>query len=443
MKTGTPPRVAGASVDREAMERVAGDSIPTPFSFRSRQRRFPALEQVSCWVTYTNPAVHALIRESLPLSPLYSGRIVGRGPRYCPSIEDKVVRFAGRERHQIFVEPEGLSTDWLYLNGLSMSLPREVQERIVRGIPGLGRAEIVRPAYAVEYDVVLAEQLRDTLESRGVRGLFFAGQINGTSGYEEAAGQGLVAGTNAALAAAGREREFVLGREEAYLGVMIDDLVTLGTDEPYRLLSSRAEHRLLLGGDTAYSRLTPKALDVGLMGPREAEGILEREARITRVKESFRLTRLTPGRRTREELLSLGIALSEQVSLAGLLRRPEVSVEDLREWVADLLSQGEGDELRALEVGELARLRDDLRYEGVLERERVTIERVSRAEGRKIPDDFSYLGLPGLSLEAAEKLDRHRPRTLGQASRIPGVPPSAVTLVLARLVSGERRLEKR
>jgi tRNA uridine 5-carboxymethylaminomethyl modification enzyme len=443
MKTGTPPRVAAASVDRSAMERAVGDAVPTPFSFRSRSERFPALEQVDCWITYTNPAVHDLIRESLPLSPLYSGRIVGRGPRYCPSIEDKVVRFAERERHQIFVEPEGLTTDWLYLNGLSMSLPQAVQERVVRGIPGLGRAEILRPAYAVEYDVVLAEQLGDTLESRGVRGLFFAGQINGTSGYEEAAGQGLVAGTNAALVAAGREREFVLGREESYLGVMIDDLVTLGTEEPYRLLTSRAEHRLLLGADTAYARLAPKAAEVGLLAPSEAAAILEREARLERVKGSFRATRITPGRRTQDELLELGIALSEQVSLAGLVRRPEVSIEDLREWVAGLLPEGEADELRSLEVAELSRVRDDLRYEGVLDRERETIARVSRADGRKIPGGFSYRDLPGLSLEAMEKLDRHRPRTLGQAARIPGVPPSAVTLLLAHLVVREKRLEKR
>ncbi len=439
MKTGTPPRVASASVDRAAMARACGDPTPTPFSFRSRGERFPALRQVDCWVTYTTRGVHELIREALPLSPLYSGRIVGRGPRYCPSIEDKVVRFADRERHQIFVEPEGLSTDWLYLNGLSMSLPEEKQREIVRGIPGLERAVILRPAYAVEYDVIRAEQLRVTLESRDVPGLFFAGQVNGTSGYEEAAGQGLVAGTNAALVAAGREQEFVLGREEAYLGVMIDDLVTLGTDEPYRLLSSRAEHRLLLGADSAYARLTPRAAAVGLIPPREADRLLEREARLERVKESFRGTRLTPGKRTQEALEALGIPLVEQISLAGLVRRPEVVVEEIREWAAGLLSPPEAGELLLLDPGTLARLRDELRYEGVLRREREIIDRVSRAESKRIPDGFAYRGLPGLSLEAVEKLERHRPRTLGQASRIPGVPASAVTLVLAHLVSRGKR----
>ena len=438
MKTGTPPRVASASVDRAAMERAEGDAIPTPFSFRSRAERFPALRQVDCWITHTTREVHELIREALPLSPLYSGRIVGRGPRYCPSIEDKVVRFADRERHQIFVEPEGLSTDWLYLNGLSMSLPEEKQKEIVRGIPGLRRAEILRPAYAVEYDVIRAEQLRDTLEARDLPGLFFAGQINGTSGYEEAAGQGVVAGTNAALVAAGREQEFVLGREEAYLGVMIDDLVTLGTDEPYRLLSSRAEHRLLLGADTAYARLTPRAVAVGLVSAREAEQIVEREARLERVKESFRSTRLTPGRRTQAELEELGIPLVEQISLAGLVRRPEVEVEEIRAWAAGVLPPEEAAELLGLDAGILARLRDDLRYEGVMRREKESIARVSRAESRRIPDGFVFRGLSGLSLEAVEKLERHRPRTLGQASRIPGVPPSAVTLVLAHLIAREK-----
>ncbi len=443
MKTGTPPRVASASVDRSAMERAEGDAVPTPFSFRTSRERFPILRQVDCWITYTTPQVHELIREALPLSPLYSGRIVGRGPRYCPSIEDKVVRFADRGRHQIFVEPEGLSTDWLYLNGLSMSLPEEVQRRIVHGIPGLEGAEILRPAYAVEYDVVLAEQLRDTLESRAVPGLFFAGQINGTSGYEEAAGQGLMAGTNAALVAAGREREFVLGREEAYIGVMIDDLVTLGTDEPYRLLSSRAENRLLLGADSAYARLTHRAAEVGLVDLRQADEILEKEARLEGVKESFRAARLTPGRRTQEALGGLGIPLAEQSTLAGLVRRPEVAVEEIREWAASLLPAVEAEKLLSLDAAALARLRDDLRYEGVLRREKEAIERVSRAESRRIPDDFVYRALPGLSLEAAEKLERHRPRTLGQASRIPGVPPSAVTLVLAHLVAREKRLGKR
>ncbi|HEX7527645.1 MAG TPA: tRNA uridine-5-carboxymethylaminomethyl(34) synthesis enzyme MnmG, partial [Thermoanaerobaculia bacterium] len=273
MKTGTPPRVSAGTVDVSKMARAPGDARPLAFSFRSRRETFPRQRQVDCWLTHTHEAVHDLIRESLPLSPLYSGRIVGRGPRYCPSIEDKVVRFADKPRHQIFVEPEGLSTDWLYLNGLSMSLPEQIQKSIVRMINGLERAEILRPAYAVEYDMVFPEQLDVSLETRALRGLFLAGQINGTSGYEEAAGQGLVAGANAARAVTGDE-PLRLGRHEAYIGVMLDDLVTLGLDEPYRLLTSRAEHRLLLGADTAYARLTGTALAFGLMSEREAEPVL-------------------------------------------------------------------------------------------------------------------------------------------------------------------------
>ncbi len=238
-----------------------GDVAPRAFSFRSRLERFPGLRQVDCFLTHTTERTHDLIRRNLDRSPLYSGVIRGRGPRYCPSIEDKVVRFAERDRHQIFVEPEGLDTDWTYLSGLSMSLPADVQEEVVRSLPGLEQAEILRPAYAIEYDVVFPEQLDDTLAVRELPGLFLAGQVNGTSGYEEAAGQGLVAGVNAALVAKGRERApFTLGRHEAYIGVMIDDLVTLGAEEPYRLLTSRAEHRLLLGGDTAYARLAEKGL---------------------------------------------------------------------------------------------------------------------------------------------------------------------------------------
>ena len=268
MKTGTPPRVRAGSVDLSRMSRAPGDARPIAFSFRSRREIFPRQEQVDCWLTYTDEAVHDLIRKSLPLSPLYSGRIVGRGPRYCPSIEDKVVRFSEKPRHQIFVEPEGLSTDWLYLNGLSMSLPERIQESIVRMISGLEGAEILRPAYAVEYDMVFPEQLDISLETRDLPGLFLAGQINGTSGYEEAAGQGLVAGANAARAVSGDAPPLRLGRHEAYIGVMLDDLVTLGLEEPYRLLTSRAEHRLLLGADTAYARLTGTALAHGLVTER-------------------------------------------------------------------------------------------------------------------------------------------------------------------------------
>ena len=435
MKTGTPPRVHADSIDRAKTARAKGDERPRPFSFRSRGGAFPLLPQVDCWLTHTSERTHDLIRGNLDRSPLYSGAIVGRGPRYCPSIEDKVVRFPDRDRHQVFIEPEGLDTEWTYLSGLSMSLPADLQEEIVRSLPGLERAEILRPAYAVEYDVVFPEQLDDTLEARALPGLFLAGQVNGTSGYEEAAGQGLVAGVNAAAVSRGREAEpFVLGRHEAYIGVMIDDLVTLGADEPYRLLTSRAEHRLLLGADSAYARLTPRALERGLLSEEDAAPVLEREARLRRGRAALDAARLVPDRATLAELEEHGLALSEQTTAAGLLRRPDAPAS-LRGWLESRIAEP----LACLDDEGWERLVNEVRYEGFLRRERDVIERVRRAEGRKVPATFRYAGIPGLSAEAAEKLDRHRPRTLGQAARIPGVTPAAVTLLLARIGAEERR----
>jgi tRNA uridine 5-carboxymethylaminomethyl modification enzyme len=439
MKTGTPPRVRAGTVDLSKMSRAPGDPRPVAFSFRSRDEAFPLQRQVDCWLTHTNEAVHDLIRESLPLSPLYSGRIVGRGPRYCPSIEDKIVRFRDKPRHQIFVEPEGLSTDWLYLNGLSMSLPEKTQESIVRMIPGLERAEILRPAYAVEYDIVFPEQLDVSLETRALPGLFLAGQINGTSGYEEAAGQGLVAGTNAARAVAG-DPPLRLGRHEAYIGVMLDDLVTLGLDEPYRLLTSRAEHRLLLGADTAYARLTGVALAFGLVSEREAVPVLEAEARVARLHGGLNAARVRPDRATKERFAARGVSLVEETTLGGLLRRPGTDLDALEELCldTDMLDSGTAADLRALRQEERDRLVADFRYEGFIARERDAVARVALSLGRVFPDGFVFAGLPGLSREAVERLERHRPRTLGQASRLPGVTPAAVTLLLARLLSARR-----
>ncbi|MCG3192981.1 MAG: tRNA uridine 5-carboxymethylaminomethyl modification enzyme MnmG [Thermoanaerobaculia bacterium] len=438
MKTGTPPRLLRASLSTGRMEVASGDPAPVPFSFRSRQESFPGLPQMDCWLTHTSAEVHDLIRENLHHSPLYSGRITGRGPRYCPSIEDKVVRFPEKERHQIFVEPEGLDTDWMYLNGLSMSLPAFLQERIVRAIPGLEDSVMLRPAYAVEYDMVWPEQLGDTLEVRGIPGLFLAGQINGTSGYEEAAGQGLVAGTNAARRAAGQDEPFVLGRHEAYIGVMIDDLVTLGTDEPYRLLSSRAEHRLLLGADTAYARLTPLAVAAGLVSERDAEGLLRREERIREAREAFGRIKVYPDRLTQADLARYEMEISEESTVARLLKRPGLDARRAREWVLSYLA-GRGEEaagIDSLGVEGFGRILDELRYEGFVEKERSGLSRILKAQERVIPPGFAYRGMPGLSLEAQDKLERHRPRTLGQASRIPGVPPAAITLLLARLTLG-------
>ncbi len=429
MKTGTPPRVHRKSIDRTKMLRSAGDARPRRFSLRSCGEPFPRLPQVDCWLSHTNGRTHDLIRANLGRSPLYSGRIEGRGPRYCPSIEDKVIRFPERERHTIFVEPEGHGTDWTYLGGLSMSLPAELQVAIVRSLPGLERAEILRPAYAVEYDVVFPEQLEDTLETRALPGLFLAGQVNGTSGYEEAAGQGLIAGANAAsLAGGGIVAPFTLGRHEAYIGVMIDDLVTLGADEPYRLLTSRAEHRLLLGSDSAYARLVPRAVAAGLLPEEEAEPLLEREARQAVARDALGGLRVVPDRDTVAALGRLAVSLTEESTGAGLLRRPD-SPAELRGWLEERLPGPLG----GLDDEEWSRLVNDLRYEGFLHREREALERVRRAEEKKIPAGFPYAGIPGLSAEAAEKLERHRPKTLGQAARIPGVTAAAVTLLLARL----------
>ncbi|HPA53083.1 MAG TPA: tRNA uridine-5-carboxymethylaminomethyl(34) synthesis enzyme MnmG [Thermoanaerobaculia bacterium] len=429
MKTGTPPRVHRESIDRSKLLRSAGDGRPRRFSLRSRIEPFPLLPQVDCWLSHTNERTHDLIRANLGRSPLYSGRIVGRGPRYCPSIEDKVVRFPDRERHTIFIEPEGHGTDWTYLGGLSMSLPVGLQLEVVRSLPGLERAEILRPAYAVEYDVVFPEQLEDSLETRALPGLFLAGQVNGTSGYEEAAGQGLVAGANAALVAGGRiGPPFTLGRHEAYIGVMIDDLVTLGADEPYRLLTSRAEHRLLLGAESAYARLVPRAIAAGLLPEKEAEPLLEREARQAAAREALGQLRVVPDRETVATLDRLSVTLAEESTGAGLLRRPDAP-ESLRGWLEERLPGLLGE----LDEEEWSRLVNDLRYEGFLRRERESLERVRRAEEKRIPAGFRYAGIPGLSAEAAEKLERHRPRTLGQAARIPGVTAAAVTLLLARL----------
>ncbi|MGZ5427577.1 MAG: tRNA uridine-5-carboxymethylaminomethyl(34) synthesis enzyme MnmG [Thermoanaerobaculia bacterium] len=434
MKTGTPPRVRAGTVDLSKMARAPGDERPIAFSFRSRRETFPRQRQVDCWLTHTHEAVHDLIRASLPHSPLYSGRIVGRGPRYCPSIEDKVVRFSEKPRHQIFVEPEGLSTDWLYLNGLSMSFPERIQESIVRMITGLERAEILRPAYAVEYDMVFPEQLDVSLETRALPGLYLAGQINGTSGYEEAAGQGLVAGANAARAAAG-DAPLRLGRHEAYIGVMLDDLVTLGLEEPYRLLTSRAEHRLLLGADTAYARLTGTALAHGLVTEGEAAPALEAEARVARARARLTAARVRPDRATRERLSEHGIDLSEETTLGGLLRRPEADLSVLRELFAENLDRETAADLDALRKEERDRLVSDLRYEGFVARELEAVARVARSSERVFPSGFVYRGIPGLSAEAVEKLERHRPRTLGQASRLPGVTSAAVAVLLARLLS--------
>jgi len=389
LKTGTPPRVTKSSVDFTKLEEAPGDDPARPFSILTDALPLP---QVLCHLTYTSAFAHELIRSNLHRAPMYSGQINATGPRYCPSIEDKVVRFADKERHQVFVEPEGLEHPWLYMNGISTSLPPDVQDGVVRSLPGFKNATIARYGYAVEYDFVNPEQLDATLQVRGVDGLFLAGQINGTSGYEEAAAQGLMAGINALQQIRGGE-PVILRRDEAYAGVMIDDLVTLGTEEPYRMFTSRAEHRLLLGCDSVYERLSPIAERLGILDD-------ERKRRID--------SRVTRMRRAREG--------AETGAVARLARRPDFDVASAGELFAELTDE-ERDGVVAT-----------LRYAGYIERQQREAERLRADEELRIPGGMEF-ALPGLSREMVEKLSFVRPASLGQASRIPGVTPAAVAIL--------------
>ena len=419
LKTGTPPRVLRSSVDFAALDRQPGDEEPVPFSFETDAITTP---QVDCHITFTNPRTHAIIRGHLDRSPLYTGRITSVGPRYCPSIEDKVVRFADRDKHQIFVEPEGRDHPWIYLNGVSTSLPAEAQIEMVRSIRGLEEAEVARAGYAVEYDFVQPTACRHTLETRSVRGLFLAGQINGTTGYEEAAALGLIAGINAALQVQARP-PLVLSRGEAYIGVLVDDLVLKGTAEPYRMFTSRAEYRLLLDADSADLRLTGRGRDVGLVDDRRQARFAERRDGILSLTRRLESRTIRPssadGRRAEE---SLGVRIIEPTTPARLLRRSDLDIEALLRLVAD-------DVPAALRPRDQRYVANRLRYGGYIERQERDLERMRREDGRRIPPDFEYQGIPGLSSEIVEKLTRARPETLAQAGRISGVTPAALTLM--------------
>lgn len=426
-KTGTPPRVNRHTIDHSKTEEEPGDKEPRHFSFTSKDEDY-LTDQTSCWMTYTNPKTHEIINENLDRSPMFSGDIIGVGPRYCPSIETKVVRFADKDRHQIFLEPEGRKTEEIYVGDFSTSMPEEIQLEMLHTVAGLEKVEMMRPGYAIEYDVVDPWQLTHTLETKRIKHLYTAGQMNGTSGYEEAAGQGLIAGINAALSAEGKPA-FTLGRDEAYIGVLIDDLVTKGTEEPYRLLTSRAEYRLLLRHDNADLRLTEKGHDLGLIDDdRYAEFLAKKEL----IQEDLdRLGEITvhPTIAVNEYLAGLGeTGLNGGVKADVFLRRPKVTVEDVERLTGQKLA---GDRY----VKEQVEI--DIKYAGYIKKQEIQVARLRRQEAKKIPKDIDYDQIEGLATEAREKFAKIRPETLAQAERISGVNPADLAILSVYVQNGK------
>ena len=429
LKTGTPPRVDARTIDFSRLKEQPGDE-PTPvFSFRGSVEEHP--RQVSCHITYTNARTHEIIQGGLDRSPLFTGRIEGVGPRYCPSIEDKIVRFADKDSHQIFVEPEGLNTHEVYPNGISTSLPFDIQLALVRSMEGFEKAHITRPGYAIEYDFFDPRDLKPTLETRYIDNLFFAGQINGTTGYEEAAAQGLLAGLNAALAVGG-ESPWWPRRDQAYLGVLVDDLITQGANEPYRMFTSRAEHRLLLREDNADARLTDIGHRLGLVGEPQWRAWNEKREAVEQELQRLRDTWIHPARLDREQIDDLlDGAMSKEARLEDLLRRPNMTYDKLMQL------EGAGPGVAQGEVAEQVEVR--VKYAGYIARQQDEIARAKQHESAEIPEDIDYQSISGLSNEIVQKFEQHRPATLGQASRIPGVTPAAISLMLIHLKKRQRQ----
>lgn len=421
LKTGTPPRIDSRSVDYSVMTEQPGDTPLPVMSFMGSVDQHPP--QVSCWITHTNARTHEIIASNLDRSPMYSGVIEGIGPRYCPSIEDKIHRFADKDSHQVFLEPEGLTTHELYPNGISTSLPFDVQLQIVRSMRGLENAHILRPGYAIEYDYFNPQDLQYSLETKAIGGLFFAGQINGTTGYEEAAAQGLLAGANAALRAQGRD-SWHPRRDEAYIGVLIDDLITLGTSEPYRMFTSRAEYRLILREDNADLRLTEKGRELGLVDDARWAAFERKREGIEREQQRLKTTWIQAGSPVAQAVEArFGAALQREYSLLNLLTRPEIDYAALVELT------GEG--VEDPQVAEQVEIQT--KYAGYIDRQQDEIRRLQASENIRLPEDLEYSGIPGLSREIQHKLTQARPQTLGQASRIPGVTPAAISLLMIHL----------
>jgi tRNA uridine 5-carboxymethylaminomethyl modification enzyme len=424
-KTGTPPRVNSLTIDYSKTEIQPGDDQPRAFSYETKEFN---MDQIPCWLTYTSERTHQIIDQNLHRSPMYSGMIKGTGPRYCPSIEDKVVRFNDKPRHQIFLEPEGRNTQEVYVQGLSTSLPEDVQEEMLKTLPGLENVQMMRTGYAIEYDAIVPTQLWPTLETKVIKNLYTAGQINGTSGYEEAAGQGLMAGINAACRAIDKE-EVILDRSDAYIGVLIDDLVTKGTNEPYRLLTSRAEYRLLLRHDNADLRLTQLGHKIGLITDDRYNSFLDKKKRIEEEIERLKLTFIKPTNEVQELITSVGGSeLKDGIRGADLLRRPEMNYDHIKQIIPSEIALTD-------EIEEQVEIQ--IKYEGYIEKSLQQVERMKKMDSKKIPENIDYQAISGIASEARQKLEQVRPLSVGQASRISGVNPADISILLVYLEQGK------